>query len=162
MIAWLNVNTGYSNIREYNSKFDAFFWMLNTDEIVKMEKITVDKIIEIQIRAIRKSIRPEDLGFEGVIRDQGTLEFIVYEGNRKPNTVRKAAWFLYKIATEHPFFQGNKRTALLTALLILKLDPRAYELNCTNEEIADFVEKVGRYESSLEEVTTWIEEKINL
>ena len=127
-----------------------------------MEKITIEKIIEIQVRAIRKSTRPEDLGFEGVIREQGTLEYIVSVGARKTDTIRKASWFLYKIASEHPFFQGNKRTALLTALLILKFDPRAYQINCSNEEVAAFVEKVGRYESSLEEVEQWIGEKINL
>lgn len=125
-------------------------------------EITIEKIIEIQVRAIRKSTRPEDLGFEGVIRDLGTLEYIVSAGKRKNDTIRKASWFLYKIASEHPFFQGNKRTALLTALLILKLDPRAYQINCSNEEVAAFVEKVGRYESSLEEVEQWIGEKINL
>ena len=127
-----------------------------------MEKITIEKIIEIQVRAMRRSTSPEDAGFEGIIRDWATLEYIVYEADRKSDTVRKAAWFLYKIATEHPFFQGNKRTALLTALLILKLDPRAYQLNCTSEEIAVFVEKVGRYESCIEEVEQWIGEKINL
>lgn len=125
-------------------------------------EITIEKIIEIQARAIKKSTRPEDLGFEGAIRDLGTLEYIVSAGKRKTDTIRKASWFLYKIASEHPFFQGNKRTALLTALLILKLDPRAYQINCSNEEIAAFVEKVGRYESSLEEVERWIGEKINL
>ena len=125
-------------------------------------EITIEKIIEIQVRAIKKSTRPEDLGFEGVIRDLGTLEYIVSAGKRKNDTIRKASWFLYKIASEHPFFQGNKRTALLTALLILRLDPRAYQINCSNEEVAAFVEKVGRYESSLEEVEQWIGEKINL
>jgi len=127
-----------------------------------MENLTIDKIIEIQVRAIRKSTRPEDLGFGGQIRDWGTLEYIVYEGNRKSDTIRKASWYLYKIATEHPFFQGNKRTALLTALVILKLDPRAYQINGNNEEVAAFIEKVGRYESSLDEVEQWIREKINL
>lgn len=125
-------------------------------------EITTDKVIEIQVRTIMRSTSPEDLGFEGVIRDHGTLEYIVNGGTRKTDSVRKAAWFLFKITTEHPFFQGNKRTALLTALLILKLDPRAYQINCTNEEVAAFVEKVGRYESSLEEVEQWIREKIDL
>jgi death-on-curing family protein len=125
-------------------------------------EITIEKIIEIQVRAIRKSTRPEDSGLEGVIRDHGTLDYIVSGGTRRTGTIRKAAWFLFKITTEHPFFQGNKRTGLLTALLILKLDPMAYQINCTNEEVAAFVEKLGRYESSLEEVEQWIEEKINL
>ena len=127
-----------------------------------MGNLTIDKIIEIQVRAIMRSTSPEDLGFEGEIRDKGTLEYIVYEENRKSDTIRKASWYLYKIATEHPFFQGNKRTALLTALLILKIDPRAYHINCSNEEVAAFVKKVGRYESSLKEVEQWIGEKINL
>jgi death-on-curing protein len=127
-----------------------------------MEMITVDKIIEIQTRAIMRSTLPEDLGFEGELRDQGTLEYIVNEGNSKPNAISKASWFLHKIATEHPFYQGNKRTALLTALLILELDPLAYQINCTNEEVADFVIKVARYESSLEEVEQWIRGKINV
>ena len=125
-------------------------------------EITLEKIIEIQVRAIRLSTRPEDLGFEGVIRDRGTLEYIVYEGSRKSDTIRKSSWFLFKIASEHPFFQGNKRTALLTALLILKIDPRSYQIHCSDEELAAFVEKIGRYESSIEEVEQWIGEKIKL
>lgn len=125
-----------------------------------MEFISSEKIIEIQINVIKKSTYSEDQGMGGLLRDRGTLDYLVFHGSRKTDTIKKASWFLHELATRHPFFQGNKRTALFTATLILKMDEHEYQINCGDEEIAEFVEKIGRYESSLDEVEYWIREKI--
>jgi hypothetical protein len=42
-----------------------------------MVDLTVDKIVEIQIRIIEESEEEEDKGMTGLIRDYGTLDFLV-------------------------------------------------------------------------------------
>jgi len=55
-----------------------------------------------------------------VVRDYGTLEFICDRCNTENDLIERAAMGLFYIANYHPFFDANKRTALLTATTILE------------------------------------------
>lgn len=66
-------------------------------------------------------------GYRNDLRSLGTMEQIIYEALRKEdgkyNTKEKmATYFLYEIAIKHPFWDGNKRTALITGLFIILKD----------------------------------------
>jgi death-on-curing protein len=74
-----------------------------------MEYLTVNKIIEIHNEIIK------EYGGTRGLRDEGTLELLVYKANRENTAFRRPALILYTIAAQHPFFDGNKRTALVTA-----------------------------------------------
>ncbi|WP_048145453.1 hypothetical protein [Methanoplanus limicola] len=60
---------------------------------------TARKLTDIQSQIILSSDLPEDIGMEGKIRDQGTLDYIVNEWNWKNNLFEHAAWLYYKITT---------------------------------------------------------------
>ncbi len=91
-----------------------------------MEYLTVSKIIEIHDEIIK------EYGGTRGLRDEGTLELLVYKANRENTTFRRAALILYTIAVQHPFFDGNKRTALVTAEKVL--DDEGYYLDAEAEE----------------------------
>lgn len=55
------------------------------------------------------------------VRDSATLEKIVYDSMKFSEGFDLASHFLYEIATKHPFWDGNKRTALLSASAILSI-----------------------------------------
>lgn len=74
-----------------------------------MEYITAGKIIE-----IHDEIMKEYGGTIG-IRDEGTLELLAYKVNRVKTVFGRAALVLHTIVSAHPFFDGNKRTAIMAA-----------------------------------------------
>lgn len=49
-----------------------------------------------------------------------------------PTVIYKAAYFWYNIATKQMFHNGNKRTALLTSLLFLKINGYQFEIKDGN------------------------------
>lgn len=122
---------------------------------------TVEKLLDIQTSIILNSDLPEDEGMEGKLRDIGTLEYIVDERNWKENLFDHASWLFYKIATQHPFFQGNKRTAVAVAENVL-----AYgnlQISASEEMIRDFTIRVATFDTSIngyglnvEDVEKWL------
>lgn len=65
-----------------------------------------------------KLIMGTDLSGESSLRDKASLEKIIFDSARFGDKLELASHFLYEIATKHPFWDGNKRTALLTALVV--------------------------------------------
>ncbi len=116
-----------------------------------MEYLTASKIIEIHNEIIK------EYGGTRGIRDEGTLELLIYKVNRVKTVFGRAALVLYTIASAHPFFDGNKRTAIMAAENILGKE--RYFLNAEPEEIANLMLKIGKYECSVEAVENWIKEK---
>ncbi len=94
-----------------------------------MEELTVKKIIEIHDEIIIK------YGGTGRVLDKGTLEMLIYKVNRENDVFRQAALILHTIAAQHPFFDGNKRTAFATAENVL--GEAGYYLYAEPEEIVD-------------------------
>lgn len=121
-----------------------------------MHFLTVQKIIEIQSWLILQSAHQEDQGMAGLILSPGTLENLVCYGNTLPDSYEQAAWMLHGIATRHPFYQGNKRTALAVAEMILMLSPEKMIITAVDDAIYQFVMGVARYSYSIEEVRNWL------
>lgn len=83
--------------------------------------ITLDQVIEIHKVALKKY-----KGLEGVNVDrlEGALGRIDKQLEYNPDLVdifEIAAWYLVSIAKAHAFNDGNKRTALITALTYLSI-----------------------------------------
>ena len=53
----------------------------------------------------------DETGIVYEVRDPGTLAFIVLAINLASTPVEQAAVALHRIASQHPYFDGNKRTA---------------------------------------------------
>lgn len=119
--------------------------------------LTSQKIVEIHDEILRISSAVEDRGMNG-IRDEGTLSYIVEKLERdaeiRCDVVKSAAWVLFSITTTHPFFQANKRTAIVTAENILRHDGLRFDVD--QEEGERFIIAVAMDEYTLENVETWI------
>lgn len=57
-----------------------------------------------------------------------------------PDVITKAACYLRSFAMNHPFFDGNKRTALMATVIFLERN--GYEVIADNDRMYKFVEKV--------------------
>ncbi|MBU4246141.1 MAG: Fic family protein [Nanoarchaeota archaeon] len=108
-----------------------------------MEKIS--KEIIKQVIEIIKDLHKTATGYEPEknLRSESDLEHIVYEaiklgqkishGNdRNPNNAEVGTFLMHEITTRHPFFDGNKRTALMTFLYFRYIE---LSINLTFEKI---------------------------
>ena len=74
-----------------------------------------------------------------------------------PDLFSKAAILFYLLVKNHPFVDGNKRTAALA--LIELLERNGYTLNATNDELYQFTIDVASSVLIKEEVEVWIRDK---
>jgi death-on-curing protein len=68
----------------------------------------------------------------------------------------QAAAYLYHLAMNHPFIDGNKRTAFAVMDTFLRLN--GYSLNLTNEQAYNLVMQVAQGRMSKAELTTALEQ----
>ena len=113
-----------------------------------MEKLSVEKIIEIHNDII------EDFGGEHGVRDLATIEYLIHRLERKSSVFHKAAIALHAICTDHPFIDGNKRTAFVVADNLLK--ESGYRIQATDDEVVSFMLEVAQYTHTMESVKKWI------
>ncbi|HET7412220.1 MAG TPA: type II toxin-antitoxin system death-on-curing family toxin [Pararhizobium sp.] len=102
--------------------------------------LTLDDILGIHSEQIRQ------FGGASGIRDPGLLESAVYRPLQKANygvedIMELAAALLLGIAKNHPFIDGNKRTAFTAADVFLFLN--GYSIEAEQEEIIAFVVAVA-------------------
>ncbi len=93
-------------------------------------------IREDAVLAIHRRQLAEHGGFEGV-RDAGLLSSALYRPQQlfmyaAPTLSALAAAYAFGIARNHPFLDGNKRTAYVCARLFLKLN--GYDMIATQQE----------------------------
>ena len=100
-----------------------------------MRYLTVEEVLEINAAVMRG---------RHVLRDQGLLESAVarpqasaFGADAYPNLVTKAAALLHSLVLNHPFVDGNKRTAILATLVFLDLN--GYQTMRLADQAADTV-----------------------
>jgi len=116
-----------------------------------MEEFNVKRIIEIHDDIIK------EYGGTGGLLTQGTLELLVYKVNSEKDVFKQAALTLYTIAAQHPFFDGNKRTAFATAENVLR--DAGYYLHADDDEVVNLMQKIAEYKCTVKTIEKWIREK---
>ena len=71
-----------------------------------------------------------------------------------------AAAYLYHIAMNHPFLDGNKRAAVIAAYVFL--DNNGVELTVPQKELEQITLQVAAGELSKDELTTWFRSQIGV
>jgi len=71
-----------------------------------------------------------------------------------PDLFLKAAALMESLTQNHPFVDGNKRTAITSTALFLQMNGRS--LQTTNEELLRFTMMVTNERASLSTIATWI------
>ncbi|MEG3440008.1 type II toxin-antitoxin system death-on-curing family toxin [Pannus brasiliensis CCIBt3594] len=103
-------------------------------------------------------------GSQGV-RDRGLLESALAQPRMTfggellhPTIAEQAAAYLYHIAMNHPFIDGNKRTAFAVMDTFLRLN--CYRLNLDNESAYNLVLRVVERGLDKAELIEYLEESI--
>jgi len=117
--------------------------------------VDITEVYEIHRAVIRKA------GTRASIRDFSLLHSAVerpkasYEGeDLYPTVFTKAAALLQSLCLNHPFTDGNKRTAWLTAKRFLYLN--GYHLKSTVKEAVNFLLQVDNERMELARISKWL------
>lgn len=125
---------------------------------IKKSKFTMDDLKELN-RQAEKIFREE--WFYGIKDYDGIDQLLAKVDNEYfgfkpyPTTIKKAKAFWYSIATKQMFHNGNKRTALLAALLYLKLNGYIF-IEKNEDKLYDVSLKLAKKEMSEEELENYI------
>jgi len=103
-----------------------------------------------------EGLRDEGLLLSALARSQNVLAY----GEPAPDLASLAAAYAYGIARNHPFVDGNKRTALVAARTFLILN--GVDLETTQDDKVITFLKLAEGAISEEELTDWTRKRIHL
>jgi len=117
-----------------------------------MSGLTVEKIIEIHDEIIVK------FGGANGVLSESTLHFMVFRVNKIKDIFRRAAIVLHAIGSQHPFIDGNKRTALVVAENVL--GQQGYYIAVDDETIVEFMLAVASYKFEPADIEQWLKKHV--
>ena len=124
-----------------------------------MKYLTTPQVLAIHDQMLKRfggshGIRDIGLIESAVGRPQATHDSVdLYE-----NIFDKAAALLQSLLKNHPFVDGNKRTALASAGIFLKMN--GYKLKNYHGEEVEFAVSVDNQNMALEEISEWLENHV--
>jgi death-on-curing protein len=102
------------------------------------------------------------LGGSAALRDRGLLESAAarpqasaFGEDAYPTLAEKAAALLHSLARNHPFVDGNKRTATLATIAFLELNQIRVKWN--REEALEFIVAVAEGKHDVPAIARWLE-----
>ncbi|HBR22085.1 MAG TPA: type II toxin-antitoxin system death-on-curing family toxin [Nitrospiraceae bacterium] len=128
-----------------------------------MKYLTAEQVLFIHSRLI------DETGGSHGIRDVGLLQSAVsrpmatFGGeDLYPDIFQKALALMESLIKNHPFIDGNKRTAISSTGLFLRIN--GYTLETSQKELEDFTLKMATGEASVTNAAKWFKQytqKIN-
>jgi len=120
-----------------------------------MKLISIEQLLEIHAVVIQET------GGSNGLRDLGRLEAAlatqtqnVFGEELYSNLIEKAAALIRGIIADHPFVDGNNRTAILTGLTFLKLND--IEFTAPEGVIEEFAVKIAIDKLDVLEIASWL------
>ena len=121
--------------------------------------MSVDDIIYLHDRLVSAN------GGSFGIRDYGLLESALcgcyqsFNGiELYPSPVEKAAWLVFSLCKNHPFVDGNKRTAVST--MVIFLQTMDLQLQYSQQDLINLALDIDNNRITYEEIVTWIKTRL--
>ena len=113
---------------------------------------------------IHALVLTETGGGEG-LRDLGRLESAVATQSQNvfgeelyPGMTDKAAAIIRGIIADHPFLDGNKRTAMLAGLTLLELNDLGFRTS--HGEIENYAVEIATEHTDVKEISNWLNARL--
>lgn len=123
---------------------------------MKIKYISLEEILRLHFQII------EDFGGSHGVHDEGRLLSVIEAPKLKAfnqeqylTIFEKAAVFLRNIIGDHPFVDGNKRSAVTTCAIFLKRN--GISLIATPKDLEDFTVRVATDHLDISEIASWLE-----
>jgi death-on-curing protein len=124
-----------------------------------MRLITLEQLLQLHSLVIKVT------GGATGIRDLGRLESAIATQTQNvfgeelySDAIEKAAALIRNIISDHPFTDGNKRTAMLTGLTFLSINN--VNLSMSKGEIEDFAVKIAVDKLDIKAISKWLSSKL--
>src|SRR5688500_1972692 len=124
-----------------------------------MRMLTLEQLLEIHALVVIET------GGSMGLRDIGRLEAAIAAQTQNvfgeelyPSVAEKAAAVIRGIIADHPFIDGNKRTASLAGLTLLEINGAGFMANAG--EIEDFAVKIATGKLDVPEIAAWLHDHI--
>ena len=118
--------------------------MMSLEQVERVHEILIDKF------GGRKGLRDKGLLESSIKRPFQTFD----KKELYPEPVDKAAAILESIISNHPFVDGNKRTAYVMARLFLRANN--LDIKATQDEKYEFVISAARGEIRFDQIKEWL------
>ena len=99
------------------------------------------------------------------LRDDGGLESALARPQSTfggedlyPSLSGKAAVLFHSLASNHPFIDGNKRTAVMAAEIFLRVN--GYTLSASDDDLEDLTMRVAKGELDGERIGVWLDQRL--
>lgn len=122
----------------------------------KVRYLSLEEVLRLHFQVI------EDFGGSHGIRDEGRVLSVIeapkqsaFGVDQYPSVSEKAAVYMRNIIGDHPFIDGNKRTAITVCGIFLMRNKRP--LTATPEELENFTIDVATKHLSIEQINAWLE-----
>jgi len=122
---------------------------------MKTRHITYNEVIDIYREQV------ERFGGYCAIRDNNALLAVIANPQRQfagrdlyPSLASKAAILVYSLIKNHPFVDGNKRTAFVCGRMLLRLNGHDV---CSLDDYYRIILKIAQSEANKDDVTDWLE-----
>ena len=120
-----------------------------------MEYLTLNEVLLLHARLIqrtggRRGVRDMGMLDSALSRPQATFDGV----DLYPDLWSKAAALVHSLLRNHPFVDGNKRTALVAVGLFLELND--HRLIASNEEAVAFIQRMIAGQLEMEEIASWL------
>lgn len=117
--------------------------------------LTADQLVTIHYKLILETGGSHGIrdvgGFESaLLRPQGGMQGVEFY----PSIESKAASLMHSIIQFHPFVDGNKRTAMVSAIAFLRLN--GLDLKVAQRELEDYAVLVATANIDVPEITEWL------
>lgn len=127
---------------------------------MSIQYLTVEEILRLHFQII------EDFGGSHGVRDENRLKSVVnaprqevFGKEQYPTLYEKAAVYLRNIIGDHPFSDGNKRTALTVCGIFLARHGKS--LTAEPKDLEDFTVNVATDHLSVADIAPWLEHHTN-
>jgi death-on-curing protein len=117
--------------------------------------VSLEEILRIHFQVI------EDFGGSHGVRDEGRLKSvvqapkqIVFDREQYESLFDKAAVYLRNIIGDHPFTDGNKRTAITICGIFLARNGKP--LTSNPRDLEDFTIRVATEHLTIDEISSWL------
>jgi death-on-curing protein len=121
-----------------------------------MNCLTLEQLLEIHALVVKST------GGSTGLRDLGRLESViatqtqnVFGAELYPSIFDKAAAVIRSIIADHPFVDGNKRTAMLSGLTLLEINSKHFKAK--PGEIEDFAVVIAIKNIDVPQISNWLQ-----
>lgn len=126
---------------------------------MRTEWITLDSVLAMHKRQIAEHGGTEGLRDEGLLRSALARPENLAAYGENPDVAALAASYAFGIAKNHPFLDGNKRTALVVAATFLNLN--GYDFDAPSEDTYTMFLSLADGSISEDELAAWFRARLH-